>query len=119
MIQINLKIHRNGFKVLDVTYGNFPSFDAVAAAISEEADDLANASVGYFSRFNQKVVNDDYRFAWSCSWENEKEVLANNGFWIWDAGKCYDKTKDNSISWQIVVNTSTSLEDKQACLEME
>ena len=119
MIQINFKIVRNGFNVCDVTYGDYKSFEDAAEQISKKATELANASVGYFSRFNQKTVDGDYRFAWDCSWDNIEEIVANNGLSIGDAGKCYNKDRDNSLHWEIVVSTSTSLTDVQRYLGME
>lgn len=119
MIQINFSMIRNGFKVSNVTYGNYNTLEEAAEQISKEATELSNANVGYFSRFNQKMADDDYRFAWNCSWESIDEIVANHGFFIGDAGKCYDKFRDNTLHWEIVVNTSTSLEDVPKYLEME
>ena len=119
MIQINFKIVRNGFNVCNVTYGNYNSFEDAAEQISKEATELENASVGYFSRFNRKMTNGDYRFAWDCSWESTEEIVANNGLFIGDAGKFYNRKRDNSLRWEIVVNTSTSLADVQKYLGME
>jgi len=119
MIQINLKIVRNGFNMCDVTYGSYESFEDAAKQISKEATILSEASCGYFSRFNQKMVDDDYRFAWGCSWDNIEEIVENNGFYVGDGEKCYNKDRDNIIQWNIVVNTSSSLEDVPKCLEME
>ena len=82
MIQINFSMVRNGNKVSNVTYGNYNSLEEAAEQISKEADELSNASVGYFSRFNQKMVDDDYRFAWNCSWDSIEEIVANHGFFI-------------------------------------
>ena len=113
MIQINFKIVRNGFNVCDVTYGDYKSFEDAAEQISKEVTELTNASVGYFSRFNQKMAEGDNRFAWDCSWDNIEEIVANNGFYICDANG------DNNLHWKIVVNTSTSLEDVQKYLGME
>ena len=113
MIQINFKIVRNGFNVCDVTYGNYNSFEDVAKQISKEATEIANASVGYFSQFNRKMVDDDNQFAWNCSWENIDEIVANNGFSIADANK------NNNLQWEIVVRTSTSLQDVPKYLGME
>ena len=115
MIQINFKIVRNGFNVCDVTYGDYKSFEDAAEQISKEVMELANASVGYFSRFNQKTVDGDYRFAWDCSWDNIEEIVANNGLSIGDA----NGDRDNSLHWEIVVSTSTSLTDVQRYLGME
>jgi hypothetical protein len=116
MIQINIKIVRNGFNLCDVTYGNYYSFEDAAKQISKEVTELAEASVGYFSRFNQKMADGDYRFAWTCSWDSIKEIVGYNGFSIRDGGKCY---KDNSIRWEIVVKPSSSLEDVPKYLEKE
>jgi hypothetical protein len=119
MIQINFKIVRNGFNVCNVTYGNYNSFEDAAEQISKEATELANASVGYFSQFNRKMADGGYRFAWDCSWESIEEIVANNGLSIGDAGKCYNKDRDNTLRWEIVVSTSTSLADVQKYLGME
>lgn len=119
MIQISFKIVRNGFNVCNVTYGDYDSFEDAARQISKEVTELTNASVGYFSRFNQKTVDGDYRFAWDCSWDSTEEIVANNGLTIGDAGKCYDKDRDNSLQWEIVVKTSTSLQDVPKYLGME
>lgn len=119
MIQINFKIVRNGFNVCNVTYGDYNSFEDAAAQISKEVTELTNASVGYFSQFNKKMADGDYRFAWGCSWESIEEIVANNGLSIGDAGKCYNKDRDNSLHWEIVVSTSNSLTDVQRYLGME
>ncbi len=120
MIQINFKIVRNGFTMCDVTYGNYKSFEDAAKQISKEADELANASVGYFSKFNQKMVDGDYRFAWDCSWESIEEIVDNKGFSIGDANKRYNyKDRDNCLYWKIVVGTSNFLEDVPKFLGME
>jgi regulator of replication initiation timing len=119
MIQINFKIVRNGFNVCNVTYGNYNSFEDAAEQISKEATELANASVGYFSQFNKKMVDGDYRFAWQCSWESTDEIVANNGFYICDAANCYNRDRDNNLQWNIVVSTSTSLQDVPKYLGME
>ena len=119
MIQINIKIVRNGFNVCDVTYGNYDSFEDAAKQISKEVTELSEASVGYFSQFNQKMVDGDYRFAWACSWDSIEEIVDNNGFYVGDGGKCYNKDRDNIIQWNIVVNTSSSLEDVPKYLGME
>ena len=119
MIQINIKIVRNGFNMCDVTYGNYKSFEDAAKQISKEVTELAEASVGYFSQFDQKMVADDYRFAWTCSCADIEEILYNNGFYVSDGGKCYDKDRENIIQWKIVVNTSSSLEDVPKYLGME
>ena len=63
MIQINFKIVRNGFNVCNVTYGDYNSFEDAAAQISKEVTELTNASVGYFSQFNKKMV-DDGKISW-------------------------------------------------------
>ena len=115
MIQINFKIVRNGFNVCNVTYGDYNSFEDAAAQISKEVTELTNASVGYFSQFNQKMAEGDNRFAWGCSWESIEEIVANNGFYICDA----NGDRDNNLHWKIAVNTSTSLEDVQKYLGME
>lgn len=119
MILIHFKIVRNGFNMCDVTYGNYKSFEDAAEQISKEVTELANASVGYFSQFYQKMVDGDYRFAWDCSWESVEEIVANNGWSIGDAGKCYNRDRDNSLRWEIIVSTSTFLEDVQKYLGME
>lgn len=119
MIQINFKIVRNGFNVCDVTYGDYKSFEDAAEQISKEVTELTNASVGYFSQFNQKMAEGDNRFAWDCSWDNIEEIVANNGMSIGDADKCYNRDRDNSLHWEIVVSTSTSLTDVQRYLGME
>ena len=119
MIQINFKIVRNGFNVCDVTYGDYNSFEDAAAQISKEVTELANASVGYFSRFNQKMAEGDNRFALDCSWDNIEEIVANNGMSIGDADNCYNRDRDNSLHWEIVVSTSASLTDVQRYLGME
>lgn len=118
MIQINFKIVRNGFTMCNVTYGNYNSFEDAAKQISNEVTELANASVGYFSQFNRKMVDGDYRFAWE-SWESIDEIVDNNGFSVGDAAKCYNRDRDNSLHWEIVVSTSTSLEDVPKYLGME
>lgn len=119
MIQINFKIVRNGFNVCDVTYGDYNSFEDAAAQISKEVTDLANTKVGYFGHFNEKKVGGEYRFAWCCSWEIIDEIIDNNGFYIGDAGKCYNRDRDNELEWKIVVTTSNSLKDIQKYLGME
>ena len=119
MIQINFKIVRNGLNVCNVTYGNYDSFKDAAEQISKEATELTNASVGYFSQFNRKKVDGDYRFSWNCSWENVEEIVANNGLFIGDAWRCYSRDRDNTLNWEIVVSTSTSLQDVPKYLEME
>lgn len=119
MIQINFTIVRNGSKIGDVTYGYYDSFEDAAKQISKEVTELANASVGYFSRFNQKMVDDDYRFAWTCSWDSIEEIAANNGFYIGDAGKCYKKDRDNIIKWKIVIHPFTPLDEVRRYLAME
>ena len=119
MIQINFKIVRNGFNVCNVTYGDYNSFEDAAAQISKEVTELTNASVGYFSRFNQKMVKGDHLFVWGCSWESIDEIIANNGFYICDRDNNNLHWKDNNLHWKIVVNTSTSLEDVPKYLGME
>lgn len=116
MIQINFKIVRNGFNMCDVTYGDYNSFEEAAEQISKEVTELENASVGYFSRFNQQMVNDYYKFAWACSWDSIDEIVANNGFYISDV---VNRNRANNLHWEIVVNTSTSLLSVPKYLGME
>ena len=119
MIQINFNIVRNGFEVCDVTYGDYDSFEDAAEQISKEVTELANASVGYFSKFNQKMVDGDCRFLWTCSWDSVDEILANNGFYIGDVGIGCNRNRYNNLQWKIVVSTSTSLQDIPKYLGME
>ena len=117
MISINFKVVRNGFTMCDVTYGNYKSFEDASARISAEVTELANASVGYFSQFNKKMVGGDYRFAWSCSWDSVDEIMENRGFSIGDVGSSFNR--DNRLEWNIVVSTSHSVKDKDRYLGME
>ena len=119
MIQINLKIVRNGFNMCDVTYGDFDSFEDAAKNISKKVTELANSNVGYFSQFNQKMLDDDHKFAWSCSWDNINEIVTNNGFCICDSVNCCNKSRFNSLEWNIVVSTSNSLLSIAKYLEMK
>ena len=116
MIQVNFQIVRNGFTMCDVTYGDYDSFEDAAKQISKEVTDLTEASSGYFSQFNQKMVDNYYKFAWGCSWDSIDEIIANNGFYVSDV---VNRIRENSLEWKIVVNTSTSLLSVPKYLGME
>ena len=117
MIQVNFKMVRNGFKLVDVTYGNYETFVDAAKSISKDVQELEKAEVGYFSHFNTKMndANTDYRFGWTCEWYCEEEIAEFGFFEIGGVGKTF---KENYVRWEIVVKTSTEMADKEKALKM-
>lgn len=114
MIQVNFKIVRNGFTIVDVTYGNYNTFIDAANSISKDVKDLETAEVGYFSHFNTKMSDNEYKFAWNCDWYCAEEIVDCGYFEIGDVGK----RNENYARWEIIVKTSKEFDDKEKALKM-
>ena len=110
MIQITFTMKRNGYMVVDVTYGNYQSFEDAARQISKEINELAEASVGYFGHFQKKE-----KFCWTTDWNWIEDIVDNKGFEIGEAHM--SEENDNYVRWDIVVKPETTIDGKGFCLE--
>lgn len=110
MVQINFSMIRNGYDMVNVTCGNYNSFEEAAMQISKEVNELANSQVGFFGSFQtKKDVNGFYLFSWTTDWNCIDDIIDNG---------CFAITADsaNTIRWRLVFKTEEDVQGKEFCL---